>query len=555
MLNELQIDNVAVIEHADVRFSDGFNVLTGETGAGKSILIDSINAILGNRTTREIVRTGAERSVIYASFDEIPTRTRNRLSAMGIDSDGTLILSREITADGKSICRINSRPATAASVRDLVQDLVNIHGQLDNQELLDPTRHIDILDRFAGTDLTEYADVFNRLNLTVDEIQKLTRSDRDKAARMDLLRYQISEIDSASLKQGEEEELDNRKSLIQNSERIAKALQSTELCLIGDDAANNSGCLSALGDVIKVLEKVTACSSGCSNLIEKLNTAFYSLQDASADVASLMSELVFDKEDLDAVEERLDLIYRLKRKYGNDINEILAYRDEAAIELDSLEFSEERLQLLNEQFKSLKSQTLELASKLYEHRKSVFPVFEKAICDGLEFLNMPNVKFSVNRKKLGELTAKGFDDIEFYISANAGESLRPLSKIASGGEMARIMLAIKSVMADKDGVPTLIFDEIDTGVSGKSAQRIGEKLRDTSKHHQIICVTHSAQVAAYASSHLKIEKNVSDDRTYTTVTSLTREERVNELARIISGDNITPISLSNAEEILHLTEN
>lgn len=551
MLREIQIDNVAVIEHADVSFAGGFNVLTGETGAGKSILIDSINAILGNRTTREIVRTGADRSVISAVFDAVTPRAMEIIGQQGYGFDGNLILSREISADGRSVCRINGRPATASAVRDLVQDLVNIHGQLDNQELLDPERHIDILDRYAGIDLGNYTELFNELNETVSAIQKLSKSERDKASRMDLLRFQVGEIDSARLREGEEEELSSRRNIMLNSEKLSAAFSGARE-LISTDSDDRRGAMDLADEAAYALEKTGEFSALGKEAAEKLRDIIDRLDEVNRSLENGLGELSFSREELEETEERLDLIFRLKRKYGDTVSDVLRYRDEAASELEKLEFSDELLEQLNEKFRVLKTRTLDEAKELYEKRKAAFGGFEESIKRELEFLNMPDVVFNVVRKKLSELTPKGYDSIEFFISANAGETARPLAKIASGGEMARIMLAIKSVMADKDGVPTLIFDEIDTGVSGKSAQRIGQKLKQTSAHHQIICVTHSSQIAAFADYHLKIEKNVRNDRTYTSVSALDREERVRELARIISGDRITDTALKNAEEMLDI---
>ncbi len=551
MLSEIQIDNVAVIEHADVRFAGGLNVLTGETGAGKSILIDSINAILGNRASREIVRTGASRASITAVFDAVTPRSLNLLKEQGYAFDGELILSRDITAEGKSSCRVNGRPCTAAAVRELVQDLVNIHGQLDNQELLDPERHIDILDRYAGIGLADYQATFEDLNRTVSEIQDLTRSERDKAARMDLLRYQVGEIDAAGLREGEEEELTARKTVIQNAEKLSRAY-SEAMELISKDSDLQKGAMDLADEAAFSLERIAPVSGAASAVSAKLRDAADLLNEAYRDLEKGLGELSFSGEELEETEERLDLIFRLKRKYGDSVSEILRYREEAAAELEKLEFSDELLERLNARFRELKARALEQAKQLSEARSAAFPGFEGSIREELEFLNMPSVVFLVERKQLPELTAKGYDSIDFLISANAGESPRPLARIASGGEMARIMLAIKSVMAEKDGVPTLIFDEIDSGVSGKSAQRIGLKLKNTSAHHQIICVTHSAQVAAYADHHLRIEKSVRGERTYTTVSVLGREERAGELARIISGDNVTETALRNAEEMLRI---
>ena len=557
MLRELDIENVAVIEKANVRFYDGLNVLTGETGAGKSILIDSINAILGNRTTKEIVRSGAPKSVIYASFDDIPSSVSEKLTEQGYDCDGDLVLQREITADGKSSCRINGRPATASTVRELCQDLVNIHGQMDNQELLRQEMHIHVLDRYAeDSELLEaYTGLFRELMGVKKEIDRLSVDDADKETRMDLLRYQIDEISRAELEESEEEELQRRRNLIKNSEKYLDALNEAYSVLNGSDSDNSEGAISRLYSAVSTLEHIQGLSEDMDSCSSKLANVYYELTEISSEIGDQLSRFDFDVNELNTIEERLDLIYRLKRKYGSTIPEILDYLVSAQEELEGIETSDERLEQLRVRFDELKAQTIKAARDLSAERKAAFLRFEAQIKSELEFLNMPNVQFVVNWQQARELTVTGIDIIEFYISANAGEEPRPLTRIASGGELARIMLAIKSVMADRDAIPTLIFDEIDTGVSGTGAQRIGSKLRQTSRDHQIICVTHSAQIAAYAHAQMLIEKSVLDGRTYTSVRTLDDDERIHEIARIISGENITDTALRNASEMLQIAQN
>ena len=557
MLRELDIENVAVIEKANVRFYEGLNVLTGETGAGKSILIDSINAILGSRTTRDIVRSGADKSVIYASFDDVPESTAALMAEQGYECDGELVLQREITADGKSSCRINGRPATASTVRELCQDLVNIHGQMDNQELLRQEMHIHVLDRYAEDQelLDAYVGLFRELMGVKREIDRLSADDADRESRMDLLRYQIDEISRAELEESEEEELQRRRNLIKNSEKYLDALNEAYSVLNGSDSDNSEGAISRLYSAVSTLEHIQGLSEDMDSCSSKLSNVYYELTEISSEIGDQLSQFDFDVNELNSIEERLDLIFRLKRKYGNTIPEILDYLVNAQEELEGIENSDERLEKLRVRFDELKAQTVKAARELSSERKAAFLRFEAQIKSELEFLNMPSVQFIVNWQQAKELTVTGIDLIEFYISANVGEEPRPLAKIASGGELARIMLAIKSVMAEKDGIPTLIFDEIDTGVSGTGAQRIGSKLRQTARDHQIICVTHSAQIAAYAHSQLLIEKSVADGRTYTSVRTLDREDRVREIARIISGENITNTALKNAAEMLHIAQN
>lgn len=557
MLREIDIENVAVIEKAQVKLYDGLNVLTGETGAGKSIIIDSINAILGNRTTKDIVRSGAEKSVIFALFDHVPELTAESIREQGYECDGELILQREITAEGKSNCRINGRPATAATVRELCQDLVNIHGQMDNQELLRPERHIHVLDRYAEDEslLDDYQNRFRNLMNLKRQIDQLSMDESDKEARADLLRFQIDEIERANLLDGEEEELERRRNLIKNSQRFLETLGEVHAILNGSDGSGNSGIIPDLYAVVSSIEHIKGLDSDIDECSEKLSEIYYEITDVSSEIGIKLDQFGFNIEELNDVEERIDLIYKLKRKYGNSVSEILEYLSEAKDDLNTIETSDEMLNKLENEFNIEKSNTIDSAKKLSEERRTAILRFEAQIKSELEFLNMPNVQFIANWQQSRELTSTGLDIVEFYISANAGEEPRPLAKIASGGELSRIMLAIKSVLADKDAIPTLIFDEIDTGVSGTGSQRIGSKLRQTAKNHQIICVTHSAQVASYAHAQLLIEKNVSEGKTYTTVRTLSEKDRIREIARIISGENITDTALRNAEEMLQIAQN
>jgi len=552
MLRELGIENVAVIEKAQVGFGRGLNILTGETGAGKSILIDSINAILGNRTSKEIVRSGASKSLIWAVFEDVSESIAKEIAEQGYEAEEELILQREITADGRSSCRINGRPATAAAVRAVCSRLINIHGQHDNQDLLNPERHIYILDAFAETKelLEEYTKLYSSLGTIRKQMDELSMDEALKERRIDLLRYQIEEIEKANPRLGEDDELAERRNIIRNAEKILRSLRSAYEALSGD--SDSEGALSMIYSASREMGQISDISEELSALSGRLDDGYYALSDVGAELRSQLESFDFDAGDAEAVEERLDVYYKLKRKYGTTIEEILEFLEKSRSELGNIEMSDELLAKYQAQYERTLKKAQEQAQALSEKRKAAFPVFENRIRDELSYLNMPNVTFSVECRKT-ELSKLGFDDIEFYLSTNAGEPPRPMSRIASGGELSRIMLAIKNALADKDSIDTLIFDEIDTGVSGSSAGKIGRKLKESAKSRQTICVTHSAQIAAYADSHLKIEKNVRGERTFTDVRTLDHGERVRELARIVSGDNVTDLSLSNAEEMLALS--
>ena len=555
MLRQLSIENVAVIEKADIEFGGGFNVLTGETGAGKSILIDSINAILGNRTSREIVRSGSEKSSIWAQFDNVEGRAAQLLEENGYGCDGTLLVYREITADGKSICRINNRPATAASVREVCSLLVNIHGQHDSQALLSPDQHIYILDSFAELDDERrgYQKVFSRLVEVKKEIDSLNESDKRKESELELLNYQVNEIEKAELREGEEEELNERRKLIKNSERIAQALSAACAALSGNDNGDDPGAVSRVYDASSELSAAAEYSTDIKNLSDRLTELYYGLEENASDIQSLLDGFDFDASEVEQIEERLDLLYHLKQKYGQSIEEILKFQSDAQQRIDSIETSAQRLEQLNNEFSGLLKEAQVKADELTKRRLEAFEVFSGRIRAELDFLNMPGISFTLNCEK-GPLGRNGQESLEFYISTNPGEPPKPLARIASGGELSRIMLAIKNALADKDDMPTLIFDEIDTGISGSSAQKVAQKLKQAASTRQIICVTHSAPIAAYSDIHMLIEKNVRDGRTYTTVNRLDSEGETRQLARMISGDNVTEISLKNAQEMLALAK-
>lgn len=553
MLCEIKIENVAVIEKAAAVFSDGLNVLSGETGAGKSILIDSINAILGNRTSREIVRSHTPKAMIWATFRGIGAKTRAQLADAGYEAENELLLYREITAEGKSTCRINGMPATASVVRDICSGLINIHGQHDNQSLMNPARHLGILDSFAQneTALDAYYVVYKELCRVKKEIDALSMDETEKERRIETLRFQIEEIGAAELRPGEEDELLNRRTLIRNAQTVTEQLNIAYAALSGAEDAPGAG--EMLGSAATALESISSLSEDFAPLAEQMSGLYYTARDAASDIADILARCEFDPQALDAVEERLDLIYRMKQKYGGDVQDILAYLDAATAELDGIETGAQRLDELYDRQAALYDKAKALADALTQTRLEAFKRFNAQITDALRFLNMPGIRFTLSHKK-GPLAGSGQDSVEFNISTNPGEEPKPLAKIASGGELSRIMLAVKSALADKDDIGTVIYDEIDTGVSGLAAGRIGEKLKQTAQGRQVICITHTAQIAAQADNHLLIRKNVSEDRTYTEIDALSGEGRVQELARMISGDKITELALANAREMLRMAK-
>ena len=553
MLCEIKIENVAVIEKAAAVFSDGLNVLSGETGAGKSILIDSINAILGNRTSREIVRSHTPKAMIWATFRGIGAKTRAQLADVGYEAENELLLYREITAEGKSTCRINGMPATASVVRDICSGLINIHGQHDNQSLMNPARHLGILDSFAQNETAHdaYYVVYKELCRVKKEIDALSMDETEKERRIETLRFQIEEIGAAELRPGEEDELLNRRTLIRNAQTVTEQLNIAYAALSGAEDAPGAG--EMLGSAATALESISSLSGDFAPLAEQMSGLYYTARDAASDIADILARCEFDPQALDAVEERLDLIYRMKQKYGGDVQDILAYLDAATAELDGIETGAQRLDELYDRQAALYDKAKALADALTQTRLEAFKRFNAQITDALRFLNMPGIRFTLSHKK-GPLAGSGQDSVEFNISTNPGEEPKPLAKIASGGELSRIMLAVKSALADKDDIGTVIYDEIDTGVSGLAAGRIGEKLKQTAQGRQVICITHTAQIAAQADNHLLIRKNVSEDRTYTEIDALSGEGRVQELARMISGDKITELALANAREMLRMAK-
>ncbi len=551
MLKQLNIENVAVIEKATVEFSKGLNILTGETGAGKSILIDSINAILGNRTSKEIVRNGAQKATIWATFSDYNKLIDTILETSSYPIEDELFIYREITADGKSICRVNSRPATAAFVREVCEKLINIHGQHDNQILLNPEKHIDVFDGFAELveQKQDYQVDFKKLVAIKKEIELLSTNFEQKQSMKELLTYQIDEIEKADLEPDEEAALVEKRNLSRNFENLISSV-STAHQLLSNSDQSTSAC-DILYSAVNSIEKVSESSEALRDVYSRLNEAYYTVRDISGELSDMAENFEFNPFELEQIEERLDLIYSLKRKYGDTIEKILQNLEQQKTELSQIDGSDDRLEELKQQYKQLLAIVSEKAAALSENRKQKSIVFSEKIIGELQFLNMPGVVFAVSFTG-SKLSIDGIDEVEFLISTNPGEPPKPLSKIASGGELSRIMLAIKNALADKDDIDSLIFDEIDTGISGVSANRVGKKLLEVSNARQTICVTHSAGVASYATRHMKIEKNVSDGKTYTDIVLLDSEQTIHELARIISGDNITETSLKNAKELIDL---
>lgn len=549
MLSQLFIKNIAVIESASIDFENGFNVFTGETGAGKSILIDAINAVLGGRTSRDLVRTGESKAFVSAVFSDISPKVKGVLEELGYDADDDeLMLSREISAEGKNVCKINARPATVSALKQLSGVLIDVHGQHDSVILQNPELHIGYIDAFGNTaaELAAYRESYKAMKETERAIKKISMDDSDKEARIDLLKYQIGEIEAAAVEEGEENELLALSKRIKSSENIMELVSGTVAALDGNDG--EAGALDELETVIKNAEELAEYFPVFEGISEKFKSTYYELEEFANDVKSCADELDFDPQLQNRTEKRLDEIFRLKRKYGGSVEAMFAYYDKAVKELDGIEFSEERLEKLNKEYTVLKKATEEKAAVLTQKRLAAAQAFEHAVMDELLYLNMPNVRFSVNFEH-ADFSDSGCDSIEFYIATNAGEPLKPLAKIASGGELSRIMLSIKNVLADKDEVGTLIFDEVDTGISGAAAQKVGKKLKQVSKGRQIICVTHLAQVAAFADNHLLISKATENGKTFTSVISLDKEGKICELARIMGGE-LTDSLKNSAKELL-----
>lgn len=551
MLANLKIENVAVIEKAEVNFTPGFNVLTGETGAGKSILIDSINAILGNRTSRELVRSGAQKACIWATFENIPQSVKKQLEKCGYEANDDLLLYREINAEGKGSCRVNGMPATAAVVRDISAGLLSIHGQHDSQSLTNPALHLGLLDQYAqNRDL--FADYYRRYRELVTvkrKLDALNASEADKQRKIEALTAEIDAIDAAALQPGEEKNLQERKTVITHAQGILDGITAAHLALAGDEDGEQPGAADLLGGAVEGLQNSARLDETLAPLSERLNDLYYSARDLATELADRLDAYGFDPGELDMIESRLDTIYRIKQKFGMEVEELLARREAAAAELENFQSSGQKIAELKTQVQALYADAKKAAEALTQSRLKGFTAMNKEMRAALEFLNMPGIRFALKHAR-GPLSSHGQDTVEFLISTNPGEDPKPLAKIASGGELSRIMLAFKSALADRDALPTVIYDEIDTGVSGLAAGRIGQLLHQTAAGHQVLCITHTPQVAAFADNQLLIQKNVRDDRTFTEIHTLDMNGRVEVLARMISGDKVTELSLANARELI-----
>lgn len=549
MLSNLQIENIAVIKSASIDFENGFNVMTGETGAGKSIVIDSLNAILGERTSRELIRSGADSASVCAEFQNVGDNVKNELEKLGIEKDDTLIVSRKLTPDGKNVCRINGMPATVSMLKALGVQLVNIHGQLDNQSLLSPETHCSFIDKLAGSgrELNEFKELYSLYIKKENELKSLNTDVNEKNRRLDILNYQIEEIQKADIRPGEKDELTEKLGFLRNAEKVLDLLHTAYAALNGDGEMPGAADIAA--DAASKLLSAADYSSDFTETANGVNDAAMNLSAYTEELRDKIYSLDYDPNETERAEERLDVIYRLSQKYGDSEEDILAYLENAEKERDALSFSDERAEQLRAETEKAYNEALAAAKKLSEIRIEAGKKFSADVERELAFLDMPSVKFIVN-DSVGELYENGIDNIEFLLSANAGEEPKPLSKIASGGELSRIMLAIKCVLSELDDIDTLIFDEIDSGVSGRAALKIAAKMKELSKTHQVICVTHLAQIAAFADEHKLISKEEKDGRTYTCIASLDYNGRKYELARIMGGLTVTQSILNSAEELL-----
>ena len=547
MLSLLHIENIAVIERSEISFQPGFNVLTGETGAGKSIVIDAISAILGERAYRDMIRTGTEKASVRAVFTDVPELPW--FADNGVEYDAETVIQREIFLDGRNVCRVNGSLVNVTILHKLGIQLINIHGQHDSASLFDEENHLTLLDEFGDHSrlIHTYKEKYEAVLTLRREISSFTMDESEKLRRMETLRYQIAEIEKAELEAGEDETLEERRRLLQSAEKIADGMNDAVENLYGGE--DSDGASSMLATAERALARISKYSDSIAELHEKIADLMYQVEDAARLVLDARDELSYSEEELDRIESRLDVIHKLRKKYGATCADILAYLQKAKQELDEIEFADDHLERLKGKLQKAEKEAWDAAEELREARKATAQIMSARILGELAQLDMPRVQFSC-RFTPTELASNGADAVAFYMSANAGEDLKPLSKVASGGELARIMLAMKNVLAEKDQVNTLIFDEVDTGVSGRAAQKVAEKLRSVAQHKQVLCVTHLPQLAALAQNHLLIAKEERDGRTYTTVTPLDIEGRKMELARIIGGANITETTLKSAEEML-----
>ena len=549
MLSLLHIENIAVIECADISFDRGFNVLTGETGAGKSIVIDAISAILGQRAYRDMIRTGTTKASVRAVFTGVPELPW--FAENGVEYDSETIIQREVHLDGKNVCRVNGSLVTVSILHKLGIQLINIHGQHDSASLFDETNHLQFLDDFAGNQMLRdaYAQQYDAVAKLRREIDRMSMDEGEKLRRMETLKYQIAEIEKAELKAGEDEELEARRKLLQNSEKIANGINEAVENLYGGD--DSDGAASMLSIAERALARIAKFSDDIAGLHEKVADLMYQVQDVAELSREIRDDLSYSADELERIESRLDTIHRLRKKYGVTCADIIAYCEKAKQELDDIEFADDYIERLKKKLKKAEKAAWDAAGELRKNRQEAAEKLSARILTELAQLDMPKVQFSCVFTEI-ELANNGADAVAFYMSANVGEALKPMSKVASGGELARIMLAMKNVLAEQDHVDTLIFDEVDTGVSGRAAQKVAEKLRSVARNKQVLCVTHLPQIAAMGDTHLLIAKGEREGRTYTTVTPLDLEGRKRELARIIGGASITETTLKSAEEMLCL---
>ena len=549
MLSLLHIENIAVIESADISFDRGFNVLTGETGAGKSIVIDAIAAILGQRAYRDMIRTGTNKASVRAVFTQVPELPW--FAENGVEYDPETVVHREVYLDGKNVCRVNGTLVSVTILHKLGIQLINIHGQHDSASLFDEENHLTFLDAFGdfGQIQADYREKYETVSKLRREIDRITMDEGEKLRRMETLRYQIGEIEKAELEAGEDDALEDRRKILQNAEKLSDGIQEAVECLYGGE--DTDGASGLLAQAEYALARLSRFTDAYAELHDRVSDLMYQVQDVATEVRDARDDLSYSADELEQIEARLDKIHRLRKKYGASCADILAYLERAKKELDEIEFADDHVERLKKKLKTAEDEAWAAAKLLREKRKETAAYLSSRILTELTQLDMPRVQFQVRFTEL-DLTANGADSVAFYMSANAGEALKPMSKVASGGELARIMLAMKNVLAEKDQVGTLIFDEVDTGVSGRAAQKVAEKLRSVAAHKQVLCVTHLPQLAALANTHLLIAKSERDGRTFTSVTPLDLEGRKRELARIIGGTNITETTLKSAEEMLRI---
>lgn len=556
MLLSLKIENIAVIEQAEIFFEEGLNVLTGETGAGKSIVIDSINAVLGERTSRDLIRDSADKGRVTAFFENVSDEVMKKLREYEIDceDDRSLLITRVISSDGRSSSKINGCNVTATMLKNIGRDLISICGQHDSQYLLSKDYHLKFIDDIADSDelLGEYLEIYEKIRTATKKLRKLRNTDFDKEQRLDFLKYQINELESANIRIGEKEELKEEKRKIQSKEKIENALRKADVILNGD--SDFGGISSGIYELSRCLDELRNYDKKYDDIYASLEEFKYVINDCSAEISASLSESDSGYTDINSIEERLDILYRLSSKYGDTEEEMLSYLDKIKEEYESIFMSDELIEKHEEEIDELSEELFKKGCCLSDLRKITALDFEQRVMEELRFLDMPDAVFTVNFEE-AQATKTGMDDVEFLFSANKGQSPKPLSKIASGGELSRVMLALQCVLSDTDTVSTMIFDEIDTGVSGRAAQKIAYKMREIAKGKQVLCVTHLAQIAVYGNNHLLIEKNTGEDNTYTSVRSLDENERINEIARIIGGDVITEKTLSSAEELISYAKN